>query len=162
MQVRIPAVYMRGGTSKAVFFHENHFPRDPEVRDRVILAAYGSPDPNKRQIDGMGGVVTVTSKLAIISPSKDPAYDVNYPCFRCPGDFLSNQEGAHIPAWQAMAKKRLLNVKIVFTALMVLIFWYGFYGAFEFGFLAKIFPLYISLFCFMLGLIDLAMEIRHS
>lgn len=78
MQVRIPAVYMRGGTSKAVFFHENHLPRDPEVRDRVILAAYGSPDPNKRQIDGMGGAVSSTSKLAIISPSKDPAYDVNY------------------------------------------------------------------------------------
>jgi len=78
MQVRIPAVYMRGGTSKAVFFHENHLPRDPEVRDSVILAAYGSPDPNKRQIDGMGGAVSTTSKLAIISPSKDPAYDVNY------------------------------------------------------------------------------------
>jgi 2-methylaconitate cis-trans-isomerase PrpF len=78
MQTRIPAVYMRGGTSKAVFFHENHLPRDLEVRDRVILAAYGSPDPNKRQIDGMGGSVSVTSKLAIISPSKDPAYDVNY------------------------------------------------------------------------------------
>jgi 2-methylaconitate cis-trans-isomerase PrpF len=80
MQVRIPAVYMRGGTSKAVFFHENHLPRDSETRDRVILAAYGSPDPNRRQIDGMGGAVSTTSKLAIISPSKDPSYDVNY-CF---------------------------------------------------------------------------------
>ncbi|UCG65857.1 MAG: 3-methylitaconate isomerase [Deltaproteobacteria bacterium] len=78
MQIRIPAVYMRGGTSKVAFFHENHLPRDSEIRDRVILAAYGSPDPNKRQIDGMGGAVSTTSKLAIISPSKDPAYDVNY------------------------------------------------------------------------------------
>ena len=78
MQVRIPAVYMRGGTSKAVFFHENHLPKDPEIRDRVILAAYGSPDPNRRQIDGMGGAVSTTSKTAIISPSKDPDYDVNY------------------------------------------------------------------------------------
>jgi len=78
MQVRIPAVYMRGGTSKAVFFHENHLPKDPEIRDRVILAAYGSPDPNRRQIDGMGGAVSTTSKLAIISPSRDPNYDVNY------------------------------------------------------------------------------------
>ena len=78
MQVRIPAVYMRGGTSKAVFFHENHLPKDPEMRDRVILAAYGSPDPNRRQVDGMGGAVSTTSKLAIISPSKDPDYDVNY------------------------------------------------------------------------------------
>jgi 2-methylaconitate cis-trans-isomerase PrpF len=78
MQVRIPAVYMRGGTSKAVFFHENHLPKDPEMRDRVILAAYGSPDPNRRQIDGMGGAVSTTSKLAIISPSRDMKYDVDY------------------------------------------------------------------------------------
>jgi 2-methylaconitate cis-trans-isomerase PrpF len=78
MQARIPAVYMRGGTSKAVFFHENHLPKDPEIRDRVILAAFGSPDPNRRQIDGMGGAFSHTSKVAIISPSKDPNYDVNY------------------------------------------------------------------------------------
>ena len=69
---------MRGGTSKAVFFHDNHLPKDREVRDRVILAAYGSPDPNRRQIDGMGGAVSTTSKVAIISPSRDPEYDVNY------------------------------------------------------------------------------------
>jgi 2-methylaconitate cis-trans-isomerase PrpF len=78
MQARIPAVYMRGGTSKAVFFHENHLPRDPEIRDRVILAAFGSPDPNRRQIDGMGGAFSHTSKVAIISASRDPNYDVNY------------------------------------------------------------------------------------
>ena len=78
MQMRIPAVYMRGGTSKAVFFHENHLPQDPDIRDRVILAAYGSPDPNKRQIDGMGGAYSLTSKMAIVSPSKDPNYDVCY------------------------------------------------------------------------------------
>lgn len=78
MQARIRAVYMRGGTSKAVFFHENHLPKNPEIRDRVILATYGSPDPNRRQIDGMGGAVSSTSKVAIISPSKDPDYDVNY------------------------------------------------------------------------------------
>jgi len=78
MQRKIPAVYMRGGTSKAVFFHENHLPQDPEVRDRVILAAYGSPDANKRQIDGMGGAVSSTSKTAIVSPAQDPEFDVNY------------------------------------------------------------------------------------
>jgi 2-methylaconitate cis-trans-isomerase PrpF len=78
MQVKIPAVYMRGGTSKAVFFHEKDLPDDPDVRDRVILAAYGSPDPNRRQIDGMGGAVSTTSKTAIISPSKNADYDVNY------------------------------------------------------------------------------------
>jgi 2-methylaconitate cis-trans-isomerase PrpF len=69
---------MRGGTSKAIFFHENHLPKNPKVRDRVIQAAYGSPDPNKRQIDGMGGGVSTTSKVAIISRSKDPNYDVDY------------------------------------------------------------------------------------
>ena len=78
MQVKIPAVYMRGGTSKAVFFHENHLPKDQEIRDRVILKAYGSPDPNGRQIDGMGGSVSTTSKVAIMSPSNDSRYDVNY------------------------------------------------------------------------------------
>lgn len=78
MQVKIPAVFMRGGTSKAVFFRDNHLPQDPEIRDQVILAAYGSPDLNRRQIDGMGGAVSTTSKVCIISPSKNPEYDVNY------------------------------------------------------------------------------------
>ena len=78
MQKRIPAVYMRGGTSKAVFFHENHLPRDPAIRDRVILAAFGSPDPNRRQVDGMGGAISSTSKVAMISRSQDPQYDVVY------------------------------------------------------------------------------------
>jgi 2-methylaconitate cis-trans-isomerase PrpF len=78
MQVRIPAVYMRGGTSKAVFFHQNHLPRDPVIRDRVILAAFGSPDPNHRQMDGMGGSLSTNSKVAIISPAPDHEYDVVY------------------------------------------------------------------------------------
>jgi len=78
MQKRIPAVFIRGGTSKGVFFHENHLPEDTEIRDRVILAAFGSPDPNRRQIDGLGGAVSTTSKTAIISRSIDPSYDVVY------------------------------------------------------------------------------------
>ena len=78
MQKRIPAVLMRGGTSKAVFFHDNHLPRDPAARSRVVLAAFGSPDPNRRQIDGLGGGVSTTSKMAIISPSPSPDYDVVY------------------------------------------------------------------------------------
>ena len=78
MQKKIQAVYMRGGSSKAVFFHDNHLPKDRKIRDRVIQSAYGSPDPNRRQIDGMGGAVSTTSKVAIISPSADPDYDVNY------------------------------------------------------------------------------------
>jgi 2-methylaconitate cis-trans-isomerase PrpF len=78
MQKRIPAVLMRGGTSKGLFFHKSDLPADPAVRDRVILAAYGSPDPYRRQIDGVGGAQSVTSKVAVISPSPSPGYDVVY------------------------------------------------------------------------------------
>jgi 2-methylaconitate cis-trans-isomerase PrpF len=78
MQNRIPAVLMRGGTSKGLFFHANHLPSDPNARDAMLLAAYGSPDPNRRQIDGVGGAVSTTSKVAIISPSASPDYDVVY------------------------------------------------------------------------------------
>jgi hypothetical protein len=69
---------MRGGTSKGLFFHEKDLPAEPRLRDQVILAAYGSPDPNRRQIDGIGGALSVTSKVAIISPSPSPDYDVVY------------------------------------------------------------------------------------
>ena len=78
MQNRIPAVLMRGGTSKGLFFHANHLPPDPGLRDAMLLAAYGSPDPNRRQINGVGGAVSTTSKVAIISPSASPDYDVVY------------------------------------------------------------------------------------
>jgi 2-methylaconitate cis-trans-isomerase PrpF len=76
MQRRIPTVVMRGGTSKALFFHANHLPADETIRDRLILRLYGSPDP--KQIDGLGGATSVTSKTAIISVSSDPRYDVEY------------------------------------------------------------------------------------
>lgn len=78
MQKRIPTVLMRGGTSKGLFFHDNHLPSDGDARNRVILAAFGSPDPNRRQIDGLGGGVSTTSKVAIISPSESSDYDVVY------------------------------------------------------------------------------------
>lgn len=78
MQKRIPAVFMRGGTSKGIFFHDNHLPRDTRIRDQVILSAFGSPDPYRRQIDGLGGAVSTTSKTAIISRSTNPAYDIVY------------------------------------------------------------------------------------
>ena len=78
MAVKIPAVFMRGGTSKAVFFHENHLPKDQGTRDRLIQAIYGSPDPYGKQIDGMGGATSVTSKVAIIGPTGNAEWDVNY------------------------------------------------------------------------------------
>ena len=70
-------VYMRGGTSKAVFFKAGELPmHDPELRDKIILAVFGSPDV--RQIDGMGGSDITTSKVAIISPSGRDDADVDY------------------------------------------------------------------------------------
>lgn len=73
---KIPCVYMRGGTSKAVFFHDEDLPQDEAARDRVILSAFGSPD--SRQIDGMGGANTSTSKVAVIKKSSRPDADVDY------------------------------------------------------------------------------------
>lgn len=73
---KIPCVYMRGGTSKAVFFRDEDLPRDAVERDRAILSAFGSPD--RRQIDGMGGANTSTSKVAIIKKSDRPGMDVDY------------------------------------------------------------------------------------
>lgn len=70
------ATIMRGGTSKAVFLHADHLPRDPALRDRVILSIFGSPDA--RQIDGLGGADPLTSKVAIISKSARPDADVDY------------------------------------------------------------------------------------
>lgn len=71
-----PCTIMRGGTSKGIFLMENDLPEDPELRDRIILAVFGSPDI--RQIDGLGGADSLTSKLAIIGAPKRPDYDVHY------------------------------------------------------------------------------------
>ncbi len=78
MQRRVPAVVMRGGTSRAVFFRKHHLPEDPVLRDRVILTIFGGGDPYGRQIDGLGGAVSTTSKAAIISPASVPDADVDY------------------------------------------------------------------------------------
>lgn len=73
---KYPCVYMRGGTSKAVFFHEKDLPKDQSKWDELFLKVMGSPDV--KQIDGMGGTVSSTSKIAIISPSDREDVDVNY------------------------------------------------------------------------------------
>jgi methylitaconate Delta-isomerase len=67
---------MRGGTSKGIFLMEEDLPKDPQLRDRIILAIFGSPDI--RQIDGLGGADSLTSKLALIAPSTEPDRDINY------------------------------------------------------------------------------------
>lgn len=76
--MRVPGVIMRGGTSKAVFFREQDLPSDPAERDQFILAAYGSPDLDRRQIDGLGGATSTTSKVAIIGDGAAQGVDVTY------------------------------------------------------------------------------------
>ena len=76
--MKIPAVYMRGGTSKALFFHEKDLPNDSAERDELLLSVYGSPDPYRRQLDGMGAATSSTSKVAIIGDGRDFGVDVTY------------------------------------------------------------------------------------
>ncbi len=75
-QRAIPCLYMRGGTSRGPYFLAEDLPDDVATRDRVLLAAMGSPDV--RQIDGIGGAATLTSKVAIVSKSSQPDADVDY------------------------------------------------------------------------------------
>ena len=77
-QLRIPAVYMRGGTSKGVFFLTSDLPADPVLRDKILLRVIGSPDPYGKHIDGMGGATSSTSKVVLISKSSHPDCDVDY------------------------------------------------------------------------------------
>lgn len=74
----VPTVLMRGGTSKAVFFHEADLPAAAADREALILAALGSPDPHGRQIDGLGGGTTETSKVAIIGTGTEHGADVTF------------------------------------------------------------------------------------
>jgi probable AcnD-accessory protein PrpF len=81
-QIKIPATYMRGGTSKGVFFNLTDLPEAAQVpgpaRDALLLRVIGSPDPYGKQIDGMGGATSSTSKTVILSKSDSPDHDVNY------------------------------------------------------------------------------------
>ncbi len=81
-QIKIPATYMRGGTSKGVFFKLDDLPARAQVageaRDRLLLRVIGSPDPYAKQIDGMGGASSSTSKTVILSKSEQPNHDVDY------------------------------------------------------------------------------------
>jgi hypothetical protein len=77
-QLRIPAVYMRGGTSKGVFFLADDLPSDRAARERMLLRVIGSPDPYGKQIDGMGGATSSTSKVVLVSKSSRSDCDVEY------------------------------------------------------------------------------------
>jgi probable AcnD-accessory protein PrpF len=81
-QIKIPATYMRGGTSKGVFFRLQDLPEAAQVpgaaRDKLLLRVIGSPDPYGKQIDGMGGATSSTSKTVIVSRSTRAGHDVDY------------------------------------------------------------------------------------
>ncbi len=74
----IPAVFMRGGTSKGVFFRWEDMPEDASVRDRLLCAVIGSPDPYARQLDGMGGGISSLSKAMMVRRSERDGIDVDY------------------------------------------------------------------------------------
>jgi len=81
-QIKIPATYMRGGTSKGVFFRLEDLPERAQTpgqaRDKLLLRVIGSPDPYGKQTDGMGGATSSTSKAVIVSKSTQPDHDVDY------------------------------------------------------------------------------------
>ena len=77
-QLKIPAVFMRGGTSNAVVFNAMDLPRDRSQWDAIFLAAIGSPDPYGRQLDGMGGGVSSLSKVCVVGPPTRPDADIDY------------------------------------------------------------------------------------
>lgn len=81
-QIKIPATYIRGGTSKGVFFNLQDLPEAAQLpgaaRDALLLRVIGSPDPYGKQIDGMGGATSSTSKTVILSRSIKPGHDVDY------------------------------------------------------------------------------------
>ena len=81
-QIKIPATYMRGGTSKGVFFKLSDLPKEAQqagtIRDQILLRVIGSPDPYGKQIDGMGAATSSTSKTVILAKSDKPNHDVDY------------------------------------------------------------------------------------
>ena len=93
-QIRIPATYMRGGTSKGVFFRLQDLPAFAQApgkaRDALLVRVIGSPDPYGKHTDGMGGATSSTSKVVIISPPSVPDHDVDYLYGQVPieGDFI--------------------------------------------------------------------------
>jgi 2-methylaconitate isomerase len=81
-QIRIPAVFMRGGTSKALVFHSRDLPEDRARWPALMRAAMGSPDPNGRQLNGMGGGISSLSKICVIGPPSRPDADIDYSFFQ--------------------------------------------------------------------------------
>lgn len=82
-QVKIPAAFIRGGTSNAIVFHERDLPADRTQWDAIFLAAIGSPDPNGRQLNGMGGGISSLSKVCVVGPSSRADADIDYTFAQC-------------------------------------------------------------------------------
>jgi 2-methylaconitate cis-trans-isomerase PrpF len=78
MQSRLPAAYYRGGTSRAIIFRQQDLPADQEEWKPIFRGVIGSPDPNGRQLDGMGGGISSLSKICVVGPSNHPEADVDY------------------------------------------------------------------------------------
>ena len=87
----IPCMVMRGGTSKGVYLLAGDLPGDSAERDRMLLRVMGSPDP--RQIDGLGGATSLTSKVAMISASNRPDADVDYQFAQVGGERRGELDG---------------------------------------------------------------------
>jgi hypothetical protein len=81
-QRKIPAVFMRGGTSKALMFHRRDLPSDTSLWPELFVAALGANDPYGRQLDGMGGGISSLSKVCVVSPSEKPGADIDYSFFQ--------------------------------------------------------------------------------
>ncbi|MDH3703913.1 MAG: PrpF family protein [Alphaproteobacteria bacterium] len=77
-QRRIPATFMRGGTSNAIVFKDSDLPSDRALWDKIFLAAMGTPDPNGRQLNGMGGGISSLSKVCVVGPPSHPDADIDY------------------------------------------------------------------------------------
>ncbi len=81
-QTRLPAAFMRGGTSNALVFHARDLPGDRAEWPALFCAAMGSPDPNGRQLDGMGGGISSLSKVCVVGPPSRPDADIDYTFFQ--------------------------------------------------------------------------------
>jgi 2-methylaconitate cis-trans-isomerase PrpF len=75
---KIPAVWMRAGTSKGLFLHQEDLPASSKLWESIMLSALGSSQANSRQLNGIGGATSTTSKVAIVAKSKRPNIDVDY------------------------------------------------------------------------------------
>jgi 2-methylaconitate cis-trans-isomerase PrpF len=77
-QNRLPAAYYRGGTSRALIFRQQDLPKNRKEWEPIFCGAIGSPDPNGRQLDGLGGGISSLSKICVVGPSSHPEADVDY------------------------------------------------------------------------------------